>query len=98
MAGVVEQVFDLAKRERQANPSSPPLVPGEDQIMFTIEVFNQGDITATNVLVTDYVQFGFTFAVADNPVWNGANPLKPTLLITGAIPPGNSVVVNVDRG
>jgi uncharacterized repeat protein (TIGR01451 family) len=97
VAIVTVQVFDLALMKRVAFAPSP-LVPGQSKVTFAIEVFNQGDITATNVLLTDYVQQGFTFSLADNPGWSAADPLKPTLLITGAIPPGRSAVVNVVLG
>jgi uncharacterized repeat protein (TIGR01451 family) len=97
VAIVTVQVFDLALMKRVAFAPSP-LVPGQSKVTFAIEVFNQGDITATNVLLTDYVQQGFTFDLADNPGWTAADPLKPTLLITGAIAPGRSAVVNVVLG
>ena len=39
-------------------------MPGLSKVTFAIEVINQGNVTATNVTVVDYVQPGFTFVAA----------------------------------
>jgi uncharacterized repeat protein (TIGR01451 family) len=86
--------YDLALRKQVASLSETPLVPGLSQVTFRIEVFNQGDVAASNVQVIDYVQPGFTFNAADNAGWtleNGA----PVTTIAGPIQPGTTAAVEL---
>ena len=76
------QVFDLALRKTLAQGEDNRVYPGET-ITFTIEVFNQGGITAQNIVITDYVPTGLT------PVGS------TTLTIPGPIAPGQSEAVDV---
>ncbi|MBK7343138.1 MAG: DUF11 domain-containing protein [Saprospiraceae bacterium] len=50
------QMFDLALRK--STPVKKPVTVGDD-ILFTIEVFNQGTVTAQNVTIVDYIPAGF---------------------------------------
>ncbi|MBL0100664.1 MAG: DUF11 domain-containing protein [Saprospiraceae bacterium] len=65
------QVFDLALRKSLTTPA--PYKYG-DNLTFTIEVFNQGNVTANNIVVNDYIPAGYTFNGALNPTWSGAAP------------------------
>jgi uncharacterized repeat protein (TIGR01451 family) len=85
--------FDLALRKTVASLSSTPLAPGVSTITFTIAVFNQGDIQATNVTVVDYVPAGLVFEPALNPGWSGSP--NPTTVIAGPIQPGQSATVQI---
>jgi uncharacterized repeat protein (TIGR01451 family) len=86
--------YDLALRKQVASLSETPLVPGLSTVTFRIDVFNQGDVAASNVQVIDYVQNGFTFVPAQNPGWNIENGAVVTT-IAGPIQPGASAAVNM---
>ncbi|MEZ4707401.1 MAG: SdrD B-like domain-containing protein [Caldilineaceae bacterium] len=101
LASLTVGAFDLALVKRLADAGTPPVLPG-DKITFTIEVINQGDITATApISVVDYLQTGFVFNPADNPDWD-TSAVTPTYAITSDIGPGQSatvqVVLEVDTG
>ncbi|MBI1223637.1 MAG: DUF11 domain-containing protein [Bacteroidetes bacterium] len=68
-------IFDLALRKTLAVGQSVAVLPGED-VTFTITVFNQGQLAATNVLVIDYLPTNMTFSSSQNPSWVnfGAGP------------------------
>ena len=91
------QAFDLALRKQLAETQSSSVNPG-DYVEFTIEVFNQGDVAATNVEVIDYLQSGFVWPAnsALNPGWayNGGTNTATTTL-AGAIAPGQSATTTV---
>ena len=97
------ETFDLALRKRVATLSSNPPIPGASTATFAIEVFNQGDLPASNVEVTDYVQSGFGFdaakntaALTGNPAdWTESVPGKPKTAIPGPIPAGGSATVRI---
>ncbi|MEM7130419.1 MAG: SdrD B-like domain-containing protein, partial [Chloroflexota bacterium] len=95
-------VFDLALRKTVASTSNTPLIPGASTVTFNIEIINQGNITATNVSIVDYVQTGFTFNAGDNTGWDGTNVTTPTFAITGDIAPGaivtQTITLAVDAG
>ena len=48
----VEQTFDLALRKTES--SSGPYMPG-GSVTFTIEIFNQGTLAATDIQISDYI-------------------------------------------
>jgi len=77
------QIFDLALRKTLAAGEDARVYPGET-ITFTIEVFNQGTVTASNIVVEDYVPAGLTATGAT------------TLTIAGPIAPGASESVDVE--
>lgn len=53
-------VFDLAlKKTLSASEADANVNPGED-VTFTIEVINQGDVDATDIVITDYIPAGLT--------------------------------------
>jgi uncharacterized repeat protein (TIGR01451 family) len=66
-------VFDLALRKSSVATS----VVAGGQITYTIDVFNQGNIAATNIQVTDYIPTGLTLADAN---WTqvGSNATRVT--------------------
>ena len=86
-------VFDLALRKTVASTSNTPLIPGASTVTFDIAVINQGNITATNVSIVDFVQTGFTFNAQTG--WDGTVPTAPTYAVTGEIAPGATVTVQV---
>ena len=55
------RAYDLALRKTVLSLSNQPLIPGTSTVTFQIEVFNQGDIPATNLELIDYVQTGLAY-------------------------------------
>ena len=84
-------VFDLALRK---TPDFTGKVTVGDDIDFTITLFNQGNITATNVELVDYIPAGTALSPADANGWT-ANGNQATNLIAGPIAPGDSLKVTI---
>ncbi|MEZ5030635.1 MAG: gliding motility-associated C-terminal domain-containing protein [Saprospiraceae bacterium] len=85
-AVVITQPFDLALDKVLSPGQSASVEPG-DKVSFTIRVYNQGMIAASNIELTDYVPTGMTFVAADNPGWSfSAGKAKTT--ITSVLAPG----------
>ncbi|NNL93387.1 MAG: DUF11 domain-containing protein, partial [Saprospiraceae bacterium] len=80
---VVGQVFDLALLKQINFVATPGPFNTGDDVAFTVTVYNQGSIDATNVQVIDYVPEGFTFDPSLNTDFN----------IAGS---NASAIVNVD--
>ncbi|MCB0080912.1 MAG: hypothetical protein KDE47_08285, partial [Caldilineaceae bacterium] len=100
--------FDLALRKTVLSTSNVPLVPGASTVTFQIEVFNQGYVTAQDIVVRDYIDPAmFTFNAADNPIgttggavavgysWT-ADATGATATLTGVnLPPQQSLVLEI---
>jgi len=92
-------VFDLALRKTTSivNPAKVG-----DIIPFTITVFNQGNITATDIVVNDYIPAGFeradNLAGPNGTSWTGAGTANSTTTstIAGPLAPGASVDVTIN--
>ena len=67
--------FDLALRKTLANSQTSTVAPG-GFVTFTITVFNQGGVNATNILVIDYLPNHLSFMSSNNVGWSnfGAGP------------------------
>lgn len=63
------EVFDLALVKRLDLVTNPGPFGPDSTVTFSIEVYNQGDIDATDVEVKDYVPSGLTLAPASAPDW-----------------------------
>ncbi|MBK9016578.1 MAG: DUF11 domain-containing protein [Saprospiraceae bacterium] len=85
-------IFDLALRKTLATGQSYSVLPG-DLVTFTVTVFNQGQLTATNMLVIDYLPANMTFNAAQNPGWVNFGA-GPTLFIS-SLAPGASYSKNL---
>lgn len=85
--------FDLALRKTMHLSQPKPIQPGQD-VTFTITIFNQGDFTASNISVVDYIPSGFTLSPLETD-WNGG----PTGAVTYAVPTdlaaGGQLSVNI---
>jgi len=77
-------VFDLALVKTLS--SSGPFSPG-DSITFTITVHNQGDVTATDIELSDHIPTGLTLA---DPAWTNtaSNATVATSTLAGPLFPG----------
>ena len=66
-ADLVISVFDLALTKMINMSITPgPFNPGDD-VSFVITLFNQGNVDATDIVVTDYIPAGFTLNTALSP-------------------------------
>ncbi|MBK8847536.1 MAG: DUF11 domain-containing protein [Bacteroidetes bacterium] len=86
----VADVFDLALRKTTSQTS--PVNIG-DNVQFRIAVFNQGNVEAYNVQISDYIPAGFTFNQGASTGWTPVNASLATFNILGPILPGDSQVV-----
>ncbi len=84
--------FDLALRKTPASGQAATVQPGAT-VTFTITVFNQGTVGATDILVIDYLQPNMTYASSDNPGWVNFGA-GPTWFIS-ALAPGASISKNI---
>jgi uncharacterized repeat protein (TIGR01451 family) len=84
---------DLALRKFLAPGQINPVKPG-DKVTFSLEVFNQGDVTVHDTKLVDYVPAGLVLDSSASPNWSmvGANA-EATLF--NAIAPGNSAMTTI---
>jgi len=88
---VAVQKFDLALRKELATGEDARVYTGEE-VTFTITVFNQGTIPASNIEVTDYVPTGFQLADSD---WTQRNNGTIFTVLPGSIAPSASATVDI---
>ncbi len=93
-------VFDLALTKVINIASSPgPYNPGDD-ISFIITAYNQGNVDATDVVITDYIPEGFTFNAALSPgftfVGNNLQTTIPSLVGGATLSVGLTLTINED--
>ena len=83
-------VYDLALEKTLAAGQSTDLAIGDD-VTFTIEIFNQGNVDATDVGVIDYIPAGL---VLNDPAWtdNGDGTASNTI---AAIAAGASATIDI---
>jgi len=87
---VVGSAFDLALRTTLAT-SQPDSVAEGANVVYTIRVFNQGALPATNIDLVDYVPTGMTLNDAAWSIVNG----KAHYLIPGPLQPGAFIDVSL---
>jgi len=98
IASLFTQSFDLALIKRLAQGQATVVQPN-DIVTFDIRVFNQGDVIADNITVTDYIPTGMTLVDTD---WmmNGANAEillnSGDELPVGGLLPNDFVDVSID--
>ncbi len=85
------KVFDLALKKTVV--TGGPYSYGDD-ITFKVEVFNQGNQVAEQIVLNDYVALGYSFKPALNPGWTYAAGLA-TYNLPGQLNPDNSTSVNL---
>lgn len=91
VAGIELSEFDLALRKTtsQTNP-----VKIDDDVTFTITVYNQGDAPADNIDLVDYIPCGFEFQNGLNPGWTEVGGVA-SYTMTGLLQPGDSAKVDI---
>ncbi|MBK9015411.1 MAG: DUF11 domain-containing protein [Saprospiraceae bacterium] len=88
--GIELGLFDLALLKSTTSSN----VELGDTVTYTITVENQGEVTAHNVEVTDYLPAGLLFDAALNPAWSLA-PNGYSTQLPGTIPPGGTAAVDI---
>ena len=92
---VFVEVFDLALSKVLATP--PPYTYGQT-VVFDIEVLNQGNVAATDVVITDYIPVGYLYD--PNAPLNVANGWgvgpNPTTTITGPMAPMSTTTIQIE--
>ncbi len=87
---IEDKTFDLALVKSLSSTQDSLVVPGDD-VFYTIEIFNQGEITAYNVMIVDYIPAAFELLSAH---WNMVAGSAITSL-PGPIAPGESKTVEI---
>ena len=85
------EIFDLALTKSLQTSQAPMIRPGQDAT-FTITIFNQGSIPASNIVVVDYVPTGFSLSPLATG-WSGSGPI--TRVISGPLAPQTSTQIDV---
>jgi uncharacterized repeat protein (TIGR01451 family) len=86
-------VFDLALIKQLSGGQATTVNPG-DNVNYTITVFNQGNVPAYNIEVTDYLPSDMVFNAGDNANWTNNSGLL-TANIAGPIAAGSSAQVTL---
>ncbi|MTB54019.1 DUF11 domain-containing protein, partial [Lewinella sp. W8] len=94
--------FDLALTKALSAGQEFMVMPG-DEVSFTITVENQGEVTAANIEVTDYIPMGLSFSANnDGAIWTDNGDGTATAAIAGELAPGASttltILLTVDAG
>ncbi len=84
-------VFDLALRKTLATGQSASVVAGSN-VTFTITVFNQGNVDATNIQITDYIPTGLTLNDAN---WSSAAGIATLNTVIASLPAGQSTTRDI---
>ena len=71
--------FDLALTKVET--STGPYRYGDD-VTFTMTITNQGNVTAKNIRITDYVPDGFEYVFTDNPLWIQNSTNTPSVVLS----------------
>jgi len=74
----------------KTDPVPTAIRPGSN-VTFTVTVFNQGTNIVQDILVADYIPFGF---LLNDPAWLQSGN-QATTTIPGPIPPGGSVAIPI---
>jgi len=89
---VKDQIFDLALRKTIKGGGKNPVVYPGSSITFEIEVFNQGNVTASNIQVTDYIPAGLTL---NDGNWTAAGSKATLNTKIGTLAAGASTKVEI---
>ncbi|GAB2558381.1 SdrD B-like domain-containing protein [Spirosoma areae] len=90
-AGFYAPVFDLALRKTLAGGQAANVVPGSN-VTFTITVFNQGNVTATNIQVSDYIPAGLTLNDAN---WTASGGIATLVAPIASLSAGSSTTRDI---
>jgi hypothetical protein len=85
--------FDLALTKTVTAGQPGPFAIGSD-VSFDITVFNQGGLTAYDILVNEYLPAGFVLSPSETN-WTLVSPTLATRTIAGPLAPGASTTVTI---
>ena len=85
-------VVDLALRKQLVGTNSSGTYSSGDAVTFSIEVFNQGTVSASNITVVDYLPTGLTLNDAD---WTNLGNGTASIRIAGPLAPNTFVRVDI---
>lgn len=77
LAQVEVSTFDLAIQKMIDTTATPAPYMQGDNVTFTITVYNQGNVDATDIIVTDYLPTGMNFV--SSPDFSGTAPHTATI-------------------
>jgi uncharacterized repeat protein (TIGR01451 family) len=80
--------FDLALRKTLAPGQLATLHMVGENADFTITVFNQGSIAATNITVVDYIPVQLQL---NDPAWTSLSGNRASITVAGPLAPGDSI-------
>ncbi len=83
--------FDFALVKKLAAGQSSIISAG-DNVTYTLTVYNQGNVPASQIMLTDYVPVGMTFV--SSPGWFILGG-RPTTQLPGVLAPGASTSINL---
>jgi len=83
-------VYDLALIKTVASPG--PFFAGDD-VLYTISVYNQGNIDANNIEITDYIPLGMSLSTNDNNGWTVSGSSATTTI--PSIISGGTYILNI---
>jgi len=87
------EVFDLALIKEVSPAQTTPILPGDD-VTFTLTVENQGNVSAQNINLVDYIPTGFTLSPNDANGWVAAGATA-TNTIAGPLAAGANTTVDI---
>jgi uncharacterized repeat protein (TIGR01451 family) len=87
-----ERIFDLALRKVLANGAKNPTVSVGDTITFRLDVFNQGNVDATNIEIDDTIPAGLTLA---DTSWTESGGIASLNTAIAALAAGDSTAVTI---
>ncbi len=82
------QIFDLALRKEVSNPLSFYQIG--DLVEYTIRIFNQGNVEASDIEIVEYIPDGFSFDANLNPNWILDGNGNVIALLSNNLAPGES--------
>lgn len=92
LAPIFVEIFDLALRKTTLQ--TEPVLYGQD-VTFTITVFNQGNVPATDIELRDYLPSGFKMKFANLGGWTMNASTLAYYKINGELAPGDSAKVDI---
>jgi len=91
----IVQTFDLALR-KTLSPTTQQSFDANDPVKFIIEVTNQGTVTATNIVVTDYIPNGLLLAAGGMGQWLQSGSTATLITPIASLAPGASTTVEIN--
>jgi len=84
-------IFDLALTKQTNTTIAFP----NDDVTFTITIYNQGSVDATNIVISDYIPNGFILSPNDANGWLVASSSNAITNIPGPLPSGASTIIDI---